>query len=182
MRFRRSVPLLLLLACTPLFAQERAERKTGFTFQLGQPDSGIAVRRVLTPSWMVLGTLMYAHGSSASGAGGGGVPAPAVDQTTWGVGAAIRRVFVSEELRPFAQIEGAWRRSSLSSCGNTSYPYVAADGGVEYFVARRVSIEGSAGVSHARFSEQCSDGTINVSFSSNSTATFRSAISLTFYF
>jgi hypothetical protein len=177
MRLRHSIPLLLLLACTPLLAQER---KTGFSFLLGQPDSGISVRRVLTPQWTVLGTLAYAHGTTATGVTG--APAPVFDQTSWALGAAIRRVFISEELRPFVQVEGAYRRTSLGGCEHTSYPFFAADGGVEYFVAKRVSIEGSAGLNHSHFSQRCSDDTTSVRYDSSSTATFRSAISLTFYF
>src|SRR2546423_4391399 len=180
MRHCRSALLLFLFASLPLFAQD-SNRKTGITFSLGQPDSSIAVRRLLTPKWTALGTLSFAHGSSDAVA----AIAP-VDTTSWSLGAGVRRVFISEELRPFVEIDAALRRTTLPGCAHINYPYVTAGGGVEYFVARRVSIEGSAGVSYSQVSENCSvpgsAGTIDYRFDSHSFSTFRSAISLTFYF
>jgi hypothetical protein len=178
MLIRRSALLLFLFASLPLFAQD-SNRKTGITFSLGQPDSSIAVRRLLTPKWTALGTLSFAHGSS------NGAITP-VDTTSWSLGAGVRRVFISEELRPFVEVDAAVRHTTVPGCGHLNYPYVSAGGGVEYFVARRVSIEGSAGASYSQVSENCSVadsvGTVDYRFDSHSFSTFRSAISLTFYF
>ncbi len=180
MLIRRSAVLLFLFASLPLFAQD-ADRKTGFTFFFGTPDSGISARRRVTPDWTVLGTLAYSH--NTLGAAGSITPG---NQTTWALGAGVRRVFVSEELRPFVEIDAALRHTEVGFCDHVNYPSIGAAGGVEYFVAKRVSIEGSAGLTYLRFSEKCTQdlgsGPVEFRYDSHSLGTFRSALSLTFWF
>lgn len=181
MRIHRSALLLLLLACTPVFAQD-ADRKTGLTFSVGQGDSAIAVRRIVTPQWTLLGELSYEHGSISPTSVGG----PNIDVTRWGIGAGVRRVFTSDQLHPFLQLAANINRATLPGCGHASYPGIAGSGGVEYFVARRVSIEGVAGLSYSRFSQRCSAPDVGtgteVGYDSSTFSTFRSALSVTFYF
>ena len=185
MCIRRSAFLLFLFICLPLFAQTPdPNRKTGFTFFFGTPDSGISVRRRVTPDWTVLGTLAYSRNGQAVAAVAG--PAPNANATSWALGAGVRRVFVSEELRPFIEVDALLRRTDVPFCDHISYPYFTAAGGVEYFVAKRVSIEGSAGLSYSRVSERCTqdlgNGPVEFRFDSHSFGTFRSALSLTFWF
>ena len=177
MLIRRSAILIVFFTCLPLFAQDPS-RKTGFTFFFGTPDNGISVRRRVTPDWTVLGTLSYSHNTQTSGSVG------PESSTSWALGAGVRRVFASEELRPFIEVDGAIRRVNLPGCGHFSSPVVTAAGGVEYFFAKRVSVEGSAGLSYLRQSEHCTtnDGAVQFDYSAHSYGTFRSALSLTFWF
>lgn len=179
MNLRHSALLLFLFAAVPLLAQPSPERKTGFTFSVGQGDSAVSLRRIVSPQWMVLGTLGFSHGNNGV-VGTAANPAPSV--TSWSLGAGVRRVFVSEELRPFVEVDAALRRSNLPGCGHINSPLVFAGGGVEYFVARRVSIEGSAGVNYTNLSEHCVSDFGEFRYDAHSFSTFRSALSLTFYF
>lgn len=179
MNFRRSALLLFLFAAAPLFAQSPApDRKTGFTFSLGSADNSVSVRRVVSPQWMVLGTLGFSHGNNGVVTVGGHQSSA----TSWSLGAGVRRVFVSEELRPFVEVDAAIRRTNLPGCGHLNSPFASAGGGVEYFIAKRVSIEGSAGVNYTNISEHCVSDFGEVNYDAHTFSTFRSALSLTFYF
>ena len=182
MLIRRTAILLFLFTCLPLFAQD-PDRKNGFTFFFGTPDSGVSARRRVTPDWTVLGTLSYSHNgqtvATIGPSGSGGV-------TSWALGAGVRRTFVSDELRPFVELDASLHRTEVPGCDHIGYPGFAASGGVEYFVAKRVSIEGQAGLSYTHFSQRCTQdlgaGPVEFRFDSHSLGTFRSALSLTFWF
>src|ERR1043165_997860 len=177
MTLRRSALLLFLFAALPLFAQSSPpERKTGFTFSLGSGDSAISVRRIVSPQWMVLGTLGFSHGNDGVGTINGS------SVTSWLLGAGVRRVFVSEELRPFVELDAGIRHTNLPGCGHINSPFAFAGGGVEYFVAKRVSVEGSAGINYTNISEHCVSDFGAVTYDAHSFSAFRSALSLTFYF
>src|ERR1044071_4819117 len=178
MKFRRSVLLLFVFAAVPLFAQSPPpERKTGFSFSLGSGDSAISMRRVVSPQWMVLGILGFAHGNS-----GVVVTTGTADVTSWSLGAGVRRVFVSEELRPFLEVDAAYRRTNFGGRGHVSSPTASVNGGVEDFVSKRVSVEGSAGVNYVGISQRCSSDVGDFRYDAHSFSTFRSALSLTFSF
>lgn len=107
------------------------------------------------------------------------------------LGAGLRRNFTpGEQLRPFVQVD-VGRSSSGDSCGSISasptWNYTAS-GGAEYFLGKRFSVEGRAGLRYARGSLNCSavgGGAVGVggfSQSERSVATFRSALAVNFYF
>jgi opacity protein-like surface antigen len=106
------------------------------------------------------------------------------------LGAGLRRNFTpGEQLRPFVQFDVA-RSSSGDSCGAISispnWNYTAS-GGAEYFLGKRFSVEGRAGVRYARGSFNCNGAAIGVgtgvsSESLRTLATFRSALAVNFYF
>ena len=179
MSLRRSALLLLLFAAVPLFAQSPPpERKTGLTFSIGSGDNAVALRRIVSPQWMVLGIFGVSHANN--GIAVGTVEHPSI--TSWTLGAGVRRVFVSEELRPFVELDASMRRTQLPGCGHISSPFGSLSGGVEYFVAKRVSIEGSAGVNYSNFSERCTSDFGEIRYDAHTFSTFRSALSVTFYF
>jgi len=180
MTLRRSALLLFLFATVPLFAQSPPpERKTGLTFSIGSGDNAIALRCIVSPQWMVLGILGFSHGDN----GVVGSIGSQSSVTSWALGAGVRRVFVSEELRPFVEFDASVRRTQLPGCGHISSPFGSLSGGVEYFVAKRVSIEGSAGVNYINISERCSSSDFGeIRYDAHTLSTFRSALSVTFYF
>lgn len=180
MNLRRSALLLLLFAAVPLFAQSPPpDRKTGLTFSIGSADNAIALRRIVSPQWMVLGIFGVSRGNFGVVAGNGEQPSV----TSWALGAGVRRVFVSEELRPFLELDASVRRTELPGCGHLSSPFGSLSGGVEYFVAKRVSIEGSAGVNYTNVSERCNSSDFGeIRYDAHTFSTFRSALSVTFYF
>ena len=104
--------------------------------------------------------------------------------TAWSLGLSARRYVKGGNLRPFAEAGGGLRWTDLGGtpCGTPQSPFATAGGGVEYKVAPQVSIEGSAGLSYWSFSQRCEVNGVVTRVHQNSLSTFRSALSLTFYF
>jgi len=104
---------------------------------------------------------------------------------TLDLGAGLRNNFMTrEQLRPFVQVD-VLRSSTGSSCHSISVsPYwtYAASGGAEYFLGKRLSVEGRAGLRYAHSSSDCSLGGVTESFSARTAGTFRSALAINFYF
>ena len=174
----RKLAVLLFLAL-PLFAQSEPDRKTGVTFSVGSAGNDIAFRRLLPPNWAVLGSLGYARGTAYPTL----APGPNVDVTSWILTAAARRYFGSDELRPFAEAGAGLSWSEVPGCHSLRSPRGSVAGGVEYWVAKRVSIEGSAGLGYSKYGQRCEgfDGT-EYRFELDNLNTFRTALSVSFYF
>lgn len=104
---------------------------------------------------------------------------------TLDLGVGLRNNFMTrEQLRPFVQVD-VLRGSAGSGCGNIyASPYwnYRASGGAEYFLGKRLSVEGLAGLQFAHSSSRCSQGGVTESFSVRSAGTFRSALAINFYF
>jgi hypothetical protein len=168
--------LLLLLSAAALSAQTHPN---GITFGIGNSSSDIAVRHLFGNEWAALGTLGYSHGAIiAVDTNGGTHPL-----TAWSLGLTARRYIRPGDLRPFAEAGGGLRWSGNEGiCSGVHSPFATAGGGVEYKVASQVSIEGSAGLSYSSFSQRCEFGGVVTHNHQNSLSTFRSALSLTFYF
>ena len=181
---KRILTTLIILTLTPaLFAQTPPERKTGITFLVAQQSSEIALRRSVTPDWTVLGSFGYAEDLF----GGAVIIPPAgsgdIDVKTWSAGLGLRRNFRSAELRPFAEITANYRQTDVPGCEAITFPTATVGGGVEYFIASRVSIEGSAGLLYGSTSQHCApDGFPAFDFEVDGFSTMRTALSITFYF
>ena len=176
---RKILPLLLLLlSATTLFAQD-AEHRTGLTFSAGFGANDIAVRRMIGSEWAALGTLGYQR-SNAFVTTASSEP---VDVDFWTLTAGARRYFAQKPLRPFAEANLGLRLMEFPGCGHLRNPYASAGGGVEYSIAPRVSIEGSAGLQYSDYNQRCTanDGT-GFRIDQHSLSTFRTALSVTFYF
>jgi hypothetical protein len=169
--------ILLLLSTTTISAQTHPN---GITFGIGNSSNDVAARHLFGNQWAALGTLGYTHGTAAVIDENGNSHA----LTTWSLGVTARRYLRSGDLRPFAEAGGGLRWSDIGfgSCGSLRSPFATAGGGVEYKVAPQVSIEGSAGVNYASFSQRCEVNGVSTHFHQNALSTFRSALSLTFYF
>ena len=172
----RKLLILLALAATTASAQTHP---TGLTFSVAQAGNDVSFRRLFGNQWAALATLGYSHGSAFAAA----VPA-GVDTDSWSLGLTGRRYFAPSDLRPFVEAGGGLRWTDIESqgCGRVRSPFATASGGVEYNIAPRVSIEGTAGLSYSSFSQRCTVNGIGTNFSQHSLSTFRSALSLTFYF
>lgn len=171
--------LLLLLAGTTFYAQD-ADRRTGLTFTVGQPANDISFRRLIGSEWAALGSLGYSRGTAYGVTAGGNEP---VDIDSWTLTAAARRYFANDQLRPFAEAGAGLRMTEVPGCDHLRSPYANVSGGVEYRIAPRVSIEGSAGLSYSELQQRCTafDGTV-FRLDTDSLSTFRTALSVTFYF
>jgi hypothetical protein len=167
--------LLLAFAAANLSAQTHP---TGLTFSAAQSGSDVAFRRLFGTQWAALATLGYTHGTAFSTAAVGGT----TDADFWSVGLSGRRYFAPTDLRPFAEAGGGMRWTEIAGCPHIRNPFATATGGVEYNIAPRVSIEGSAGLSYSAFSERCTIDGITTNFRQHSFSTFRTALSVTFYF
>ena len=174
---RTKLAFLLLLSAATLSAQTHPN---GITFGIGNSSSDIAVRHLFGNEWAALGTLGYSHGNAFAVDASGNSHA----LTAWSLGLSARRYVKSGNLRPFAEAGGGLRWNELGGtpCGSPHNPFATAGGGVEYKVAPQVSIEGSAGLSYSSFSQRCEVNGVVTRFHQNSLSTFRSALSLTFYF
>ena len=176
--------LIVLFVAVPLFAQSEPaqsepERKTGITFSVANAGGDVSFRRLLPPNWAVLGSLGYAKGTAYPNA----IGAPSADVTNWILSAGVRRYFASDELRPFAEASAGISWYDLPGCDATRSPRASAGGGVEYRVAKRVSIEGSAGLGYSKTTQRCEGfNGIEYRYEYDSLSTFRTALSVTFYF
>jgi len=175
MKIRLAV-VLALFAAVDLLAQTPTHRY-GVTFSVAQSSNEVAFRRLFGTQWAGLASLGYNHGTVFSAVGSGTVTAD-----SWSIGLAGRRYFAPSDLRPFAEGGGGLRWTDLPGCPHIRSPFASATGGVEYKVAERVSIEGSAGLSYSSVSQRCEFDGIVTNYSQHSLSTFRSALSITFYF
>ena len=176
---RKALLLLALAAATTASAQTSTQtHPTGITFSVAQSGNDLSFRRLFGNEWAGLATLGYSHGNNfiVNTAG------QSSDIDTWSLGLSGRRYFASAELRPFAELGAGERWTDIGGCGHLRNPFAAATGGVEYHIAPRVSIEGSAGLSYSEFEQRCTVGGITNTFRQRSLTTFRSALSITFYF
>ena len=169
---------LVVLVSVPAFAQIDPDRKTGVTFSVGNSGGDIAFRRQLPPNWALLAAAGFTEGNAYNP----GAPAGPSDLTIWSLSAGARRYFTGSELRPFAEVTAGYQWTDAPGCSDISSPRAAAAGGVEYAIAKRVSIEGTAGLSYASSRQQCNYGGIDYRFESDALSTFRTALSVTFYF
>jgi hypothetical protein len=177
---KRTVVLLILTAVVslPAFAQIDPDRRTGVTFSVANSGGDIAFRRLLPPNWAILGSFGFIEG----GAYNPGAPAGQGDITTWTLSAGARRYFTGSELRPFGELTAGYQWTDAPGCGEVSSPRATAGGGVEYAIARRVSIEGTAGLAYSSATQDCTFGGIDYRFENDALSTFRTALSITFYF
>lgn len=177
---RRALFLLLLavLVSIPAFAQIDPERKTGVTFGVGTGGGDIAFRRQLPPNWALLASAGFTEGDAYNP----GSPAGQFDLTIWSLSAGARRYFGASELRPFGEVAAGYQWTDTPGCNDISSPRASAGGGVEYAIARRVSIEGTAGLSYASSTQKCTFNGVDYRFDSDALSTFRTALSVTFYF
>lgn len=176
---RKALLLLALAAATTASAQTSAQtHPTGITFSVAQSGNDLSFRRLFGNEWAGLATLGYSHGTGFIVTSAGGP----VDSDSWSIGLAGRRYFAAADLRPFAELGAGERWTNIGDCTRLRSPFATATGGVEYHIAPRVSIEGSAGLSYAQFDQRCNAGGISSTFRQDSFTTFRSALSITFYF
>lgn len=169
--------ILLFLAGGSVIA---AEYPTAVTFGVGESSSTLAVRRAVAPRWSVL--VSAGGGSSDLEISRNGELLAEQSTTFWSVGPGLRYEFGVRPLLPFAQAEITYSRIRTNACRDAlSSTGVALSGGVAYFLAERVSIEGSAGIIGAVGEPQCSsDATVRAEL--RSLTTFRSALAISFHF
>ena len=169
--------LLLLLSAATLSAQTHPN---GVTFGIGNASSDLAFRHLFGTQWAGLATLGYSYGTSFTT----DVNGESHPLTMWSLGVTARRYARPGDLRPFAEAGGGvrWFNIAGTPCGKPHNPFATAGGGVEYKVAPQVSIEGSAGLSYSSFTQRCEFDGVVTRTHQKTVSTFRSALSLTFYF
>jgi hypothetical protein len=152
-------------------AQEKDTKPhdNAITFGVGLSSADVAVRHIFRDRWAVLGRVGYGSQGPAIASSG------SVD--SYDLGVAVRRMFGTKPFRPFAHLE-AIRRWSRFGCNHTATMSYVGGGGVEYFVAPRVSVEGLAGAEHDSVQGHCDDNT----FHAHQTITLSSGVFVSFYF
>lgn len=103
------------------------------------------------------------------------------------VGVGLRHNFsTADQIRPFVQltVDRASSSGNVGNCDSSTFWGYSALGGAEYFVGRRVSLEGSAGLEVGRSRYGCfpSDGTAPSRGHATTVDTFRTALGINFYF
>jgi hypothetical protein len=175
--------LLLSLALSSLGPQLQAQtatHRTGITFSVAQSSGDISVRRLFGNSWAGLADIGLSRGTAYAVTTLGA----SADVTSWSAALGARRYFGASPLRPFAELGGGIRWNEIPGCRHASNPHGTAGGGVEYSVAPRVSIEGSAGLAYTEITQRCTsvfDG-VEYRYHQDALSTFRTALSITFYF
>jgi hypothetical protein len=176
--------IVIAIATTTVAADEPTkptERRNAFSFSVSSESPSIEYRRMFLDSRLAL-IAMGGYGTQTSQE-----PAPnkQVSARFLELGLGLRRNFNNaEQLRPFAQVE-ILRHSSADSglCRIPADWNYLATGGGEYFVGRRLSLEASAGLNYVRGGFGCfTDGTTTGTLKAKSFGTFRSAVSVNFYF
>jgi hypothetical protein len=176
--------IVIIVAVTAVRAAEPikpTDRPNVFSFSVASSNTSIEYRRMFRDSRLTL----IAIGGYATQTAQEPAPYKPVSTHFLQLGLGLRRNFnTAEQFRPFAQVE-ILRHSSASTgqCGiPANWNYVASGGG-EYFVAQRLSLEASAGLNYGRGGYGCfSDGTTTGMLSAKTLGTFRSAVSVNFYF
>lgn len=176
--------IVIAIATTTIAADEPikpTERRNVLSFSVSGSSPSIEYRRMFLDSRLTL-IAMGGYGTQTSQE-----PAPYKPSSArfLELGLGLRRNFnATEQLRPFAQVE-ILRHSSAESgqCGiPADWNYVATGGG-EYFVGRRLSLEASAGLNYGRGGFGCfTDGSTTGTLKEKNFSTFRSAVSVNFYF
>jgi hypothetical protein len=180
--------LLMVIAGTALRAAEPVTPDTDkhnvLSFAASNSSADIEYRYMFHDSHLAaIAFLGYSEISSKfnSGAVNGHQSSHTLD-----LGAGLRHYFMpGEQLRPFVQAD-VIRSSSGESCTgifvSPTWNY-SATGGAEYFLGKRFSVEGRAGVRYQHGSSNCSGvvgGSTTTSF--HVVTTFRSALAINFYF
>jgi hypothetical protein len=179
MRIQGAITFLLFaFFATMTFAQDSTP-KNGMTFSIGGSSNDISFRRLIGSQWAALGSLGYMNGTVYGSTTGFG----SAEISSWLATAGARRYFSSDSLRPFAEAMAGLRwTESLPGCEDMKSPYGSAGGGIEYKVAPRVSIEGSAGLAYTSASQRCVADGVEYKYDNHTWSTFRTALSITFYF
>lgn len=177
----------LVAATTTLRASEPftpTDKTNVIAFSAGNETGDIEYRHTFLNSRLALLALAGYHASSYH-SNDPDVPDSSSHASELGIG--LRNNFdMRERLRPFAQVE-VIRTSATNyyvQChASPSFNYIASGGG-EYFLANRVSLEGSAGVAFFRSSQNCTYGDPPLAFKqqNRSFGTFRTLLSINFYF
>jgi hypothetical protein len=175
----------IVVAASSLHAAEPVtptDKTNVVAFSAGNDRSDVEYRRLFLNSRLAVIVLAGYHGSSSKSSGSVDFQS-SQHSTEFGLG--LRHNFATiEQVRPFVQLTAAREHTSGSDCtGATAFSY-AATGGGEYFVGRRVSFEGSAGVQvgHDRSGCFLSNGVPESRIHTSFVDTFRTAVGINFYF
>lgn len=186
--FKRSLAIVvvaftagLLHAADPVAPQ--LEKRNAVSFDVASSSPELSARRTFFDGKLsLIGSVGYEslHYSASGGAD--------YDSSyhVLDLGLGIRRNFlVAEKIRPFAQLQvnrTTANPNPVAGAQVSSRPqwHYAALGGIEFFIARRLSLEGSAGVAYSNTTEHAD--TPPTDYHSRTFNTFRSTVGVNFYF
>jgi len=185
MRTRLGFAVIVILASVSLFAADAPKNAVSFSFT--NSSSTIGYRR----SFGAFAALVNAGYSklSFSESEGDGTHGTA-ELHAWTLGAGLRRYLATKNaLHVFAQADVSRSIAApyaviggVSECDKLRQTSGSLSGGVEYHVSRNVSLEGTAGVSAGEAVSRCTSSSFSDLSTTRSIGTFRSALTLNFYF
>ena len=168
---RRIFLMVMVMIAASMHAQEKERHDNAVTFgAFGGGD--LSVRHIFRDRWCVLGRVGYGTLGDIVVS-----PSPNVSSDAYELGLAVRRTFGVKPFRPFVHLE-AIRNWYDFGCTHTASMDYLGGGGVEYFVAPRVSVEGLGGIEHNTLNSRCQDNT----YRAHQTLTFRSGVFVSSYF
>ena len=172
-----------LLLAPHLFAAETPKNALSFAFNSSDPT--IAYRRSFG---MFAGLISGSYSRFSYDYSVTGAPNSKQTDHAWTLGAGLRRYLATKTaLQPFVQFDISRSAPTagtavVGTCGSTHFSAAWLTGGAEYHVTPSVSIEGRTGIQASRVSSRCSGSDFSVRNDSRGFSTFRSAVSLNFYF
>jgi hypothetical protein len=189
MRTRLGFVLLTLLAVGPLMAEDAPKQAVSFSF--GNSSSTIGYRHNFG-KYAGLITAGYQKFSVTQIDSQTGTAVTGKDDG-WTLGAGIRRYLARrDQVQPYVQFDlersinffgtTVVTGSVSGQCDKPRTTTASLTGGVEYHVTRSISIEGAAGVQQSTYADRCSGPAFSYYTSYRSVGTFRSAVTLNFYF
>jgi hypothetical protein len=159
--------------------------KNALSFSFSNSDPSISYRRSFGMfAGLISGS--YAHFSYDTSQTDG--PSASNSGHDWTLGVGLRRYLAAKTaVQPFVQFDIGRSVPTTSAviggtCGTSHADTASLTGGAEYHFTPSISIEGRAGLAGSKFSTRCSSPEFSFHDDSRTISTFRSAVSLNFYF
>jgi hypothetical protein len=179
------VTTLALLIAFPTLAEDNP--KQALSFSAGFNDNGSIAYRRLFGSYAALLNVGYEK-SSFRQSNDIGLDIRQ-DSRFWQAGVGLRHYLSrQQQVTPFiqAEVDRSIPAGYASDCPGFHTTSGTLGGGGEYHVTKAFSVEGMAGLGYNHTSQKCSatdlTGTVNYRYDSRSYGTFRSGVTINFYF
>ena len=171
-----SVMMLLALSVT---AAEPEKPKQALSFSVSHDDQMISYMRLFGTNAVLLEAGYDRF--TFEGSNNQGVHEKDTSQA-WEAGIGFRHYLRQEQMQPFVQADYIHGEPTNVPCGGAKIDTGRVGGGLEYHVSRNFSVEGYAGLVRSATSGRCHSDTFESTTTAHQFGTFRSAISVNFYF
>ena len=178
------ITLLILAAAnsTPAADDQPGEFRTALNFDVAVEGTAVSARYLVKPKLAMLFSVGYSTGEVSSVASSAPTSTQNTDFVEFGLG--LRRYLRTDEFRPLVEVEARYTKINTSLCSNRLDGFsVLGAAGIEYFLTRRFSIEGTVGATYGRREFGCTaPGGPDSSVEFDGFNTVRSAVGVNFHF